>query len=68
MIYDHVCQNCQSTNLRRSRLVSVLEHLLASVLPVYRCMSCSLRQYKLWTVKVGDNRPEEKVTWVVDRF
>ncbi|HEY3824435.1 MAG TPA: hypothetical protein VGL82_07735 [Bryobacteraceae bacterium] len=53
MLIDHVCRKCGSTNLHRSRAVSFFEATARPVLPVYRCHTCSLRQVKLWFIKVG---------------
>lgn len=66
VIFDHICRRCGSANLCRSRKQNLLEHLLAPVLPIYRCMCCSLRQGKFHKVHVGPERIREKTVYAVD--
>jgi hypothetical protein len=47
MIWANVCDNCQSPDLRASRVRNIVDWVLYVALVPYRCRVCDRRQRKL---------------------
>jgi hypothetical protein len=53
MMSLNVCQKCGSYDLRKSRVKTVLEWLLAALASPYRCKLCDHRELKFNGIEVG---------------